>query len=606
VAEWAAALERGLLPAAEGAWPPPPLRGALVGALARLGVPDLAGRYPGVARAVIGAALELAVELEARRGGTLEALVRDAAGADELLDAHERPKSFGREADAWDVAASPEYQRYLELQGLAEDGDGDGGAAAAAAAAEGPAGGEEGDEDAAIVAELLEGFEAEWGPAVEALRRAGATFDGVEELLGGRQATFDVRAALWRRRGWSEMDGLRKQLADCRQLRDLVRSLGRGAGWGPLRRSPVQAFDAAGRDGLLRSILEQQETRGLCRSDDLGRMLPAEAALLAKGRSQRPAKLLFYAKRAERALLSYERDGWTEQPTAVPNPLVREVRPTADRGPILLCVDTSGSMRGKREVVAKALALECMRAAREQERGCYAFCFAGPRDVTEMELGSDPAGLARLLDFLESTFNGGSNFDEPVKRCLGRLLEAEWANSDVLVVSDGELRPPADEWMRKLHGAKDKLGLRVHGLALPAAQTVRRDSQEADTSVLRALCTNPVRGGKEDVAVHVFDDWGALEGDIFGDEELALAAAVNRGKLVEEWRQREIARLYEEQQGDRDKHAKRLAAHPGQKYDKAEKQAKRLAAHPGQKFDKPEKAARRGIVWPCKHANPDA
>ena len=36
------------------------------------------------------------------------------------------------------------------------------------------------------------------------------------------------------------------------------------------------------------------------------------------------------------------------------------------RGPILLCVDTSGSMRGSREVVAKALALECMRAARAQ------------------------------------------------------------------------------------------------------------------------------------------------------------------------------------------------------------------------------------------------
>ena len=36
------------------------------------------------------------------------------------------------------------------------------------------------------------------------------------------------------------------------------------------------------------------------------------------------------------------------------------------RGPILLCVDTSGSMRGAREVVAKALALECMRAAKAQ------------------------------------------------------------------------------------------------------------------------------------------------------------------------------------------------------------------------------------------------
>ena len=58
----------------------------------------------------------------------------------------------------------------------------------------------------------------------------------------------------------------------------------------------------------------------------------------------------------------------------------REVRPTADRGPILVCVDTSGSMRGARETVAKALTLECMRAAREQERDCYVYAFAGPTE----------------------------------------------------------------------------------------------------------------------------------------------------------------------------------------------------------------------------------
>ncbi len=60
-----------------------------------------------------------------------------------------------------------------------------------------------------------------------------------------------------------------------------------------------------------------------------------------------------------------------------------QVRPTADRGPILLCIDTSGSMRGARETVAKALALECMRAAKAQERGCYVFAFAGPQEVRE-------------------------------------------------------------------------------------------------------------------------------------------------------------------------------------------------------------------------------
>lgn len=47
-------------------------------------------------------------------------------------------------------------------------------------------------------------------------------------------------------------------------------------------------------------------------------------------------------------------------------------------GPIILCLDTSGSMRGAREVVAKALALECMRGAHRQQRPCYLYAFSGP------------------------------------------------------------------------------------------------------------------------------------------------------------------------------------------------------------------------------------
>jgi uncharacterized protein with von Willebrand factor type A (vWA) domain len=102
--------------------------------------------------------------------------------------------------------------------------------------------------------------------------------------------------------------------------------------------------------------------------------------MLARGRLVRQSKLLFYAKMAEKGLQTYERDGWGEFPTVI-NPERREIRPTADRGPILLCVDTSGSMRGPRETVAKALALECMRAAKEQERDCFMFGFAGPAEV---------------------------------------------------------------------------------------------------------------------------------------------------------------------------------------------------------------------------------
>lgn len=42
-----------------------------------------------------------------------------------------------------------------------------------------------------------------------------------------------------------------------------------------------------------------------------------QAALLARGRTVRQAKLFFYAKMAEKGLATYERDGWGEFPTQV-------------------------------------------------------------------------------------------------------------------------------------------------------------------------------------------------------------------------------------------------------------------------------------------------
>lgn len=61
---------------------------------------------------------------------------------------------------------------------------------------------------------------------------------------------------------------------------------------------------------------------------------------------------LHMARRAERTLMSYERSGWLEgEPTRTTSR--SEIRPSADMGPIICCLDTSGSMHGARETVAK-------------------------------------------------------------------------------------------------------------------------------------------------------------------------------------------------------------------------------------------------------------
>ena len=73
-------------------------------------------------------------------------------------------------------------------------------------------------------------------------------------------------------------------------------------------------------------------------------------------------------------------------------------------GPILICVDTSGSMQRGAEDVAKAVVLEAMRAAHAQHRRCHVFAFGGPDELIEMELAVDSGGIDASFDFWGKRF----------------------------------------------------------------------------------------------------------------------------------------------------------------------------------------------------------
>jgi uncharacterized protein with von Willebrand factor type A (vWA) domain len=541
-------------------WPEEPLRAVLIRSLSRLGVARFAQKYPAVRQTLILNLLELICRYYKKVLGEEEVVEREVDGSGNIyrtvaeLKAEEEARRL--------VRGTQERRNPNQVNGgrvnpnqvgaAAAAGGGGGGGALAASTTniqqqqqkeedveefdeeERASWSREHKEAQLLVSELV----SKWKVPISTLSRAGRAFEGLEALLGGGE--FQVGGGIWARKGWGEMDSLRSKLEDLKELRDLVRSLGRGGGWGPLRRAPVQRLDMGGRPGLLRTVLEAQETRGLTRSDDISRLLPSEAALLARGRTVRQARLLFYQKFAEKGLQTYERDGWGEFPTQI-NPDRREIRPTADRGPILLCVDTSGSMRGARETVAKALTLECMRAAKVQERGCYVFGFSGPQEVRELELNMDLKSINNLLEFLEKPFNGGSDFNAPVLRCLDRLHDAKWANSDILLVSDGELRQPGGDIMRKLSGAKQGMGLRVHGLILGSPETKR-----ADPAVLRGLCSQTLPNGKTETIIHEFESWSSVNKDeslkFDWDDEVGNVKRREAGLKLEKWRQQEIKR----------------------------------------------------------------
>jgi uncharacterized protein with von Willebrand factor type A (vWA) domain len=201
-------------------------------------------------------------------------------------------------------------------------------------------------------------------------------------------------------------------------------------------------------------------------------MLAAEAMLLNHPR----LRLVWHARHAERTLLTYEDDDrlpeLVQDPGLVWRPSPNRVPETRlEMGPMLVCVDTSGSMQGGAEAVAKAAVLEAVRTAHAQRRPCHVFAFSGPDEVLEMELGVDLDGLERLTQFMGQTFRGGTDIGGPLERALAKVEDGNWQLADLLIASDGEFGAPRAV-VAALEDAKDRLGLRVQGILIGDRETI--------------------------------------------------------------------------------------------------------------------------------------
>jgi uncharacterized protein with von Willebrand factor type A (vWA) domain len=214
------------------------------------------------------------------------------------------------------------------------------------------------------------------------------------------------------------------------------------------------------------------ETRGVTRSSRVARMLPQEAMLLAHPR----LRLVWHARHVERTLLTYEDD---DRLLEVVRREVKVQRVAARRtsarrlalGPMLVCVDTSGSMQGGAEVVAKAVVLEAARTARLQGRACHVFAFSGPGEVVDLVLSADAGGLEALTRFMGQGFGGGTDVGAPLERALARLGEESWELADLLLASDGEFGA-TPEVALAVARAKEARGLRVQGVLVGDRETI--------------------------------------------------------------------------------------------------------------------------------------
>jgi uncharacterized protein with von Willebrand factor type A (vWA) domain len=332
--------------------------------------------------------------------------------------------------------------------------------------------GREAAEDQALAA-----FHEDWAERCGEIDELIEVFGDASELC--KHNRWDLLRGLLKRGGWQEVLRIRRLMERLPELAGCIRRLGRARATDEpdrARRSEVQAVMQITRPVARPRRLQVPdypgETRGVRRSGRVARMLPAEAMLLAHPR----LRLIWHARHAERTLLTYEEDETLEElvhePAAawVPSP-DRLPDPRREMGPILVCVDTSGSMQGGAEAVAKAVVLEAVRTAHGQQRACHVFAFSGPEDVVEMPVAVDLPGLERLTEFMGQSFRGGTDITGPLERALAKAEESSWQLADLLVASDGEFGATPD-LAERLRQAKVRLGLRVQGVLIGDRETL--------------------------------------------------------------------------------------------------------------------------------------
>lgn len=201
------------------------------------------------------------------------------------------------------------------------------------------------------------------------------------------------------------------------------------------------------------------ELVGICESDDLNNLLPSEIALL----SDKSLETSFFKKYSEKKLMTFEYEAkiLAQKEETIKQ---KQFRPKKkEKGPIILCIDTSGSMHGEPEQVAKAVAFAVLRVALRDKRQCYLISFS--TQIETLKLGELKDSLLKILDFLAMSFYGGTDAEPALKEALRQIKEEEYKDADILVISDFIMDNLSPEISDKIIEAK-KMKNRFYSLVI--------------------------------------------------------------------------------------------------------------------------------------------
>jgi uncharacterized protein with von Willebrand factor type A (vWA) domain len=173
------------------------------------------------------------------------------------------------------------------------------------------------------------------------------------------------------------------------------------------------------------SPYSKSEVHTVTFSGDIQTLLPIEAVKL-----KNPIlKLKFYADMLEGKLLTYQLRGknWNSDAAGKKR-----------KGPVIALVDTSASMRGSPEIMAKAVLLAITKRMLKEGRDVKVILFSSKWQTFEIELTDKKRMGQEFLEFLKYTFGGGTDFNTALHAGLKTMKgEKAFEGADILFLTDG-------------------------------------------------------------------------------------------------------------------------------------------------------------------------
>ena len=211
---------------------------------------------------------------------------------------------------------------------------------------------------------------------------------------------------------------------------------------------------------LIRDPGFKTELNGIIHGNSIPNILPHELSLLGESHTE----WTFLKKFADQQLLQWQYDDRLRVKGTEIISESRSITRKKKKGPFIVCVDTSGSMEGEPEKIAKVVCFALLRMAASYDRPTYLINFStGIKTIDLYNVSND---LGSLVEFLKMSFHGGTDISLALDEALRQLDTHQYKNADVLVISDFIMYRISEDIMQRVARQQLHYGTAFHSLII--------------------------------------------------------------------------------------------------------------------------------------------